>query len=106
MSTAYHGQRMPGGQARVTTPDGQELPPRHDLRDHSPSGFEWGYAGSGPLQLGLALLAHAQADDEVALEHYRDFTRMIVATLPERDWSLTAAEIAEALASIQNLRGK
>jgi hypothetical protein len=91
---------------RVTTPDGADLPSRNDLRDHSPSGFEWGYAGSGPLQLGLALLAHSQANDEVALEHYRDFTRMIVATLPEGNWSLTTAEIAEGLASIQNLRGK
>lgn len=106
MSTEYHGRRIAGGQAQVTLPDGQELPPRNDLRDHSPSGFEWGYAGSGPLQLGLALLAHSQANDELALEHYRDFTRMIVATLPEGEWRLTSAEIQAALASIQDLRGK
>lgn len=28
------------------------LRPRNDIRDHSPTGFEWGYGGSGPAQLG------------------------------------------------------
>jgi len=105
VNSAYHGQRT-AAQTQVTTPEGQALPPRNDLRDHSPSGFEWGYAGSGPLQLGLALLAHSQADDELALEHYRDFTRMIVATLPEGEWRLTSAEITETLATLQQMRGK
>jgi len=26
------------------------LPPRLDLFNHSPGGFEWGYSGSGPAQ--------------------------------------------------------
>lgn len=34
-----------------------ELPLRLDLYDHSPTGFEWGYSGSGPAQLALAILA-------------------------------------------------
>ena len=29
----------------------------HDIRNHSPSGFNWGYGGSGPAQLALAILA-------------------------------------------------
>jgi uncharacterized protein (DUF2249 family) len=33
------------------------LPPRNDLYNHSPNGFEWGYGGSGPAQLALAILA-------------------------------------------------
>ncbi|WP_228841848.1 DUF6166 domain-containing protein [Haloarcula sp. CBA1127] len=35
----------------------------------SPSGFEFGYGGSGPAQLAIAILAHA-FDDEVACEWY------------------------------------
>ena len=38
-----------------------------DLVNHSPDGTEWGYAGSGPAQLALALLAHALADDALAV---------------------------------------
>jgi hypothetical protein len=33
------------------------LPIRLDLRNHSPTGFEWGYRGSGAAQLSLAILA-------------------------------------------------
>ena len=31
---------------------------RLDLANHSPTGFSWGYGGSGPAQLALAILAH------------------------------------------------
>ena len=31
---------------------------RLDLVNHSPTGFEWGYGGSGPAQLAVAMLAH------------------------------------------------
>ncbi len=33
------------------------LPKMLELRNHSPTGFNWGYAGSGPCQLALAILA-------------------------------------------------
>jgi hypothetical protein len=32
------------------------LQERLDLWNHSPTGLEWGYAGSGPAQLALALI--------------------------------------------------
>ena len=37
----------------------RELTPAlsHGIRNHSSSGFEWGYGGSGPAQLALAILA-------------------------------------------------
>lgn len=41
------------------TTSGVTLPPRNDVRNHSPDGLEWGYGGSGPGQLALALLLHA-----------------------------------------------
>jgi hypothetical protein len=40
---------------RVTVEE-QPLDPRIDLRDFKASGFEWGYEGSGPSQLALAIL--------------------------------------------------
>ena len=54
------------------------LNPRHDLRNHSPSGFEWGFGGSGPAQLALAILCDHLGDvlgighgDELAQAHYQ-----------------------------------
>jgi hypothetical protein len=82
----YTGRRTPDG-TTVLRPDGTPLPLRLDLRNHSPTGFEWGYGGSGPAQLALALLADAAGDDEVALKYYQEFKRLVVAHL-EDNWVL------------------
>ena len=47
-----------------------QVNPRLDLREHSMTGFEWGFAGSGPAQLALAILADT-IGDEPALHVYR-----------------------------------
>ena len=38
--------------------DGKELTPEESqaYRNHSPDGFSWGYGGSGPAQLALAVM--------------------------------------------------
>lgn len=57
------------------------LPPCFDLRNHSPDGFAWGYLGSGPAQLALALLVSALNDKERALRLYQMFKAEFVARL-------------------------
>lgn len=49
------------------------LPIRLDLWNHSPTGFEWGYGGSGPAQTALALLADALGDDGWAVRLHQEF---------------------------------
>lgn len=82
------------------------LKPRLDLANHSPDGFTWGYRGSGPSQLALAILADAFPDDEpFALEFYQFFKEAVIARLAmDKGWSfdfdyvhLTAARIADAV---------
>lgn len=63
-----------------------------EIRSHSPTGFAWGYGGSGPAQLALALLVDALGDTEQALACYQDFKREHVAKWGAR-WSITAEEI-------------
>jgi hypothetical protein len=58
------------------------LPSRLDLRDHSPTGFAWGYGGSGPAQLALAMLADALGDDQRALALYQDFKFRCIVHMP------------------------
>lgn len=100
----YRGRRELGGRAVVTvhTYDIVEpLNPRHDLRNHSPSGFEWGYGGSGPAQLALAILADCLGDDEAAQRLYQDFKWEVVAKLPQAaDWVLTEAGIRATVKSM------
>lgn len=75
----------------VSHPDYVEryLNPRTDLANHSPTGFAWGYEGSGPAQLSLALLADALDDAERALSLYQRFERVLIAKIPQdKEWSL------------------
>ncbi|MBI3418195.1 MAG: hypothetical protein HY043_23135 [Verrucomicrobia bacterium] len=95
----YEGKRS-YGQCFVTV-NGCALDPRFDLRFHSPDGFEWGYGGSGPAQLALALLADHLANAEQALALYQSFKFKVIAGLPREGWTLTSQEIEQAL---QNLR--
>lgn len=64
--------------------DGKELPlkPSLRLRQHSPTGFCWGYAGSGPAQLALALLLWSGAGREEAQALYQQFKAQHVQRWP------------------------
>ena len=73
--------------------DAAPLEPLHDLRNHSSTGFAWGYSGSGPSQLALALLADSLGDDDLALEFYQRFKDRFVARLPGGEaWGPVAVE--------------
>ena len=92
----YHGWRTEG---RVyVTCNGMELLPDLSLsvRNHSPSGFEWAYCGSGPAQLALAILLH-ELPVYLALACYMDFKRDVIAQLDYEEWQLTEQQIAEAI---------
>ena len=75
----------------------QPLDPRLDLANKSPTGFAWGYSGSGPAQLALAILADHTGDDEQALDLYQDFKRAFIATAPEEGFTLTSEQVSEWL---------
>ena len=74
------------GQTLVIVCDGQKsepLPLRRDLVNHSPTGFGWGYHGSGPAQLALALLADALGYDDRAVRLHQYFKFKVVGCWPE-----------------------
>ena len=94
----YEGRRE--GHAVVVTVNDRPLNPRLDLWNHSPTGFEWGYGGSGPAQLALALLADHFADKEQALRLYQSFKFAVVVKLPKKGWTLTSDQIRQVLQSL------
>ncbi len=74
---------------------GHLLRPERSLsfRNHSPDGFSWGYGGSGPAQLALAILLEI-GDAGYACDHYQEFKREIIAGLPmESDFALPIARV-------------
>ena len=76
------------------------LNPRQELRNHSPTGFEWGYGGSGPAQLALAILAEHLGNDDAALNLYQDFKWACIAQICGANWSLSSEEIDNCLARL------
>lgn len=96
----YEGSRTKAG--AIVTVDGEPLDPRFELRNHSPTGFDWGYCGSGPAQLALAILASHVEDDTQALNLYQRFKWSVIAKLPRKRWTLTSEQIQNALQSLQS----
>ncbi len=75
-----------------------KLDPRFDLANHSPTGFAWGYLGSGPAQLALAILADV-TNPPAAMRHYQAFKHDKIATLGRGAWTIEAADVLEWLAA-------
>lgn len=72
------------------------LPPRNDILNHSPDGFSWGYLGSGPSQLALAILAHEYGDDSVQIMHYHEFMVGRIASIQDtRNFTISSGDIAQ-----------
>jgi hypothetical protein len=91
MSTIYVGQRDEDG-CRVLR-NGRPLPTFTALRNHSPTGFEWGYGG-GPAQLALALCYDATGHDrERTFAVYQQFKARVVVSMLRDEWRLTGEEV-------------
>jgi len=61
--------------------DGEYLDPAPSQKvwNHSPDGFNWGYGGSGPAQLALAIMLKLTGKHD----GYQDFKFRFVAGLPQ-----------------------
>lgn len=74
---------------------------------HSPTGMEWGYAGSGPSDLALNILAK-YTTAEKALRHYQRFKSEFICNMPDEGGIITASQVkaflvdAEKSLSINN----
>lgn len=91
----YRGLRA-HGQAAVVIQDGtgSAMPLPHFVR-HSPNGFEWGYGGSGPADLALAILADATGDLRYALANHQQFKWEMVAPMAPGGWVLHRQEVQD-----------
>ena len=102
----YKGIRGADGTARVLVaePDKPDrpLPPRNDLFKRCATGLDWGYAGNGPAQCALALLADALRDDVRAVRVHWGFHCYVIATLPRHlQWQLTQAQVVASAQQIE-----
>lgn len=66
--------------------NGHKLDPRKSQKrvNHSPDGFMWGYEGSGPAQLALAVMMQMLegSPDKDRINDYQKFKRDVIAKIP------------------------
>ena len=79
----------------------ERLPLRLDLWNHSPSGFEWGFQGSGPAQLALALAADSCTDGQRAVNIHQSLKRALVAGFPRKCWSVTRDHVCQLIVRLE-----
>jgi len=65
----------------------------HRVR-HSPTGFEYGYEGSGPADLALSILS-ACVSHELADRWYQHFKHAVVSRQEKIAWSITFGEVRQ-----------
>lgn len=80
------------------------LNPRTDLMNHSPDGLSWGYAGSGPAQLALAMLMEVLNDWERVQPIYQRFKDQFIARIPQHtNWTADGADVLELALTIEQV---
>jgi len=94
----YKAKRTPKGS--TVTVDGAPLDERTDIRQFSTNGFEWGYVGSGPQQLALAVLADHFGNDNSALTHHKVFMEVVLGELRSDEWTLTSTQIENSFSQV------
>ena len=103
----YRGRRV-DGTALVTVQEsgGPEVPFLPDdslwIVNHSPTGFEWGFGGSGAAQLAFALLLDGTAHPRMTQQRYQVFKWDVVQAWGD-EWSITAEQIIQWVMRVEVL---
>ena len=87
----YTGSRDPQGAATVLVWEAKQpallpIQSSQQLFRHS-ADFAWGYSGSGPAQLALAILLDFTGDEELAIKHHQAFKQKVIARIPQEELS-------------------
>ena len=93
----YKGIRTCQGNRVYKDNDYFSLDKSLEYENHSPTGFNWGYGGSGPAQLALALLLDVTNSVETAFSHYMNFKWGVVAKFSHKGFVITDTEIRKWL---------
>ena len=89
-------------ETREVTIDGVPLriEASQQVHNHSDT-FCWGYGGSGPAQLALAILMLYLPSDQAALRH-QDFKWKVISGLPQKDFQIPVSSVTDWIARMPN----
>lgn len=107
--TMISGQRAEDGRALAWINDDQPLP---HVVHHSPTGFEWGYGGSGPADLALSILSFVIGPERQTVGIYegktcgaqawllhQPFKRDVVAGFDRDRWAISVGQVRQWIAA-------
>jgi hypothetical protein len=90
----------------------RQLPLHLEIYNHSPTGFSWGYQGSGPAQTALAIcydhiLYQAGGDRQIAREralaiHQGFKSKVVAAWDKDENWVITTDAIERVITEIEH----
>lgn len=104
LPVVYQGKRYETGKCVVSVTRNHKtshLKQCKGVLNHSPSGFEWGYPGSGPAQLALSILVDALRDKERAIKLHQKFKGAVIVGLPQKGWTLTHNQVMTVVARLE-----
>jgi hypothetical protein len=114
LEKTYCGHRTPSAGCVVVVVrsdhSAYQLDKAFSLACHSPSGFEWGYTGSGPAQLALAILYDHLKDspartkywaEQRAMQFYQDYRFRVIAHLSHDYWQIKSLDVEEFLKQME-----
>lgn len=81
---------LKGNEEREVWLDGKWLDPKPSqiIYNHSPDGFNWGYGGSGPAQLALAIMFKLTGK----ADGYQEFKWNVIAGIPQGPFEIEFEE--------------
>ncbi len=101
----FAGRRVEGDRAEVwMVRRSHRIDPLPHIVRHSPTGFEWGFAGSGPADLALALCDAATAGRITDAATYQGVKSALVATIDADEWDLPATRVLDTIARLGEVR--
>jgi DNA-binding transcriptional regulator YiaG len=92
-SGVFKGVKLQNGERSVTI-NAQPLNLYLESFNHSRMGFDWGYEGSGPLQLSFAILMHV-ANEMAAKQLMKEFLRDKISKLNRLAWELDTKDVLQ-----------
>jgi hypothetical protein len=106
MIITFRGERQPKEEEHkvIFTINGGKtwvnLPKYLEEVNHSPTGFEWGYNGSGPAQLAYAILrihceiALKDPAEDIPRQYYQSFKEYFIAPIQRDEWEIDSRHIS------------
>lgn len=98
MANVYRGIRCDDCHVFVTK-NGCRLKHNRSCKvfNHSPDGFNWGYGGSGPAQLALAILLEEGLTEDEACRWHQTYKSEVISRLPRDGWQITTYDVLDFL---------